>query len=125
MTVIEKIKSWAKKVKSEIYALYFAYRDKLMPWYAKAVVAITVGYALSPVDLIPDFIPVLGFLDDAILLPALIVLSVKLIPKEIMETARTNAQDSDGKLPKNRAGGVVIICLWIALIGLVVYKIIK
>lgn len=85
--MIEKIKYWAKKLKVHIDTLYLVYKKRSTPWYAKVVVAITIGYAFSPVDLIPDFIPILKFLDDAILLPVLIWLSLELIPKEVIESA--------------------------------------
>ncbi|MDA8228635.1 MAG: YkvA family protein, partial [Desulfitobacterium hafniense] len=84
----ETLRQRAKKLKSEVYALYFAYRDPRVPWYAKLWVAIIVGYAFSPIDFIPDFIPVLGYLDDVILIPLAITLAIKMIPPEAMQDAR-------------------------------------
>ncbi len=78
----------AEQLKTDTYALYLAYKDPRVPWYAKVFVAITVAYALSPIDLIPDFIPVLGYLDDLIIIPVAIYLSLKMIPKEILEECR-------------------------------------
>lgn len=108
-----------KKLKREIGALYFAYRNPCTPWYAKVVAMMVVGYALSPIDLIPDFIPVLGYLDDAILLPIGIALAIKLIPVSIMEESRIRAEKEFEQNRKNNwiAAGVVII-IWILVIGL-------
>ncbi len=124
--MIAKIKQWAKKLKSYIAILYIAYRHKLTPWYAKLAAIITVGYALSPIDLIPDFIPVLGFVDDAILLPILIWLSLKLIPKEVIEFSRGEAESafSKGK-PKNYTAGAIIILIWLLIIAAVVTRVIN
>ncbi len=121
--MIEKIKKWAKKLKSDIATLYLAYKHELTPWYAKVVVIITVGYALSPVDIIPDFIPILGFVDDAILLPVFIWLSLKLIPKEVIVLCREEAEGifSNGK-PKNYIAGGVIILIWLLIIATVLMR---
>ncbi len=78
-------KEKVKKLKQEIYALYLAYKDPRVSWYAKIFIVILVGYAISPIDLIPDFIPIIGYLDDLILLPLGIILVIKMIPKEVME----------------------------------------
>lgn len=124
--MIEKIKQWARRLKNDIAALYLAYRHELTPWYAKLSAIITVGYALSPVDLIPDFIPVLGFVDDAILLPVLIWISLKLIPKSVMKLCREKAEEvfSKGK-PKNYIAAGIIIALWLVVIGFFVMKFIR
>lgn len=121
--MIEKIKQWIKKLKIDISTLYLAYRHELTPWYAKLVAIITVGYALSPIDLIPDFIPILGFLDDAILLPVLIWLSLKLIPKDVIALCREEAEDifSNGK-PKNYMASIIIILIWLLLILIILKK---
>lgn len=121
--MIEKIKQWIKKLKIDISTLYLAYRHELTPWYAKLVAIITVGYALSPIDLIPDFIPILGFLDDAILLPVLIWLSLKLIPKDVIALCREEAEDifSNGK-PKNYIASAIIILIWLLLILIILKK---
>ncbi len=112
-----KLKQWAKKLKSYIYALYLSYQDPKTKWYAKMLIIFTVGYALSPIDLIPDFIPVLGYLDDLILLPGMIWLSIKLIPKEVWGICYAQASQ---KLPKNKWAGMIVIIIWVIL-GLILF----
>lgn len=115
--MINKIKAWAKKLKQNISTLYIAYKHKATPWYAKLMAVITVSYALSPIDLIPDFIPVLGFLDDAILLPVLIWLSLKLIPKSVIEECKEKSKESfENERPKNYFVAGAIILLWTYII---------
>jgi len=111
----------AKKLKTDIPAVFLALRRKDTPWPAKVVAFITVGYALSPIDLIPDFIPVLGYLDDIILLPALVALVVKLIPPKVMEECRAQAQTlwKDGK-PKRWFYAVPIVVIWLVVLYFVV-----
>lgn len=120
-----RLKMKAKSVKKEIKVLYLACQRPDVPWYAKLVAVLVVGYALSPIDLIPDFIPVLGYLDDVILVPLGILLVIKLIPKRIMDECREHAEDAfkDGK-PKNWVAGAIIICLWTALTAWLLYKLI-
>ena len=89
---ITSLKEKAKQLKNDTYALYLAYKDPRVPWYAKAFTAVIVGYVLNPIDLIPDFIPVLGYLDDLIIVAAGISLSLKMIPKEILEERREKAK---------------------------------
>jgi uncharacterized membrane protein YkvA (DUF1232 family) len=101
----------ARRLKQEVHAVYLAYGDPRVPWYAKVLVAAIVAYALSPIDLIPDFIPVLGYLDDLILLPAGIALAIKMIPPEVMAECRRKAA-SAGRAPRNWTAAVVIACLW-------------
>jgi len=122
-SMIEKIKYWAKKLKAHVDTLYLVYKKRSTPWYAKVVIAITIGYAFSPVDLIPDFIPIFGFLDDAILLPVLIWLSLKLIPKEVIESCRIEAESifKEGK-PKNYVASGVIILIWIFIALVIINK---
>src|SRR5574341_1169768 len=99
---IDKLKQRARNVKHETYALYLAYRDPRVPWYAKVICACTVGYALSPIDFIPDFIPVIGYLDDLIIVPAGLALAIKLIPEEVMCECRNKAKARiNQKRPKN------------------------
>ena len=99
------IKSWktkAKQLKTEVVALYLAFKHPGTPWYAKVLAALIIGYALSPIDLIPDFIPVVGYLDDFIIVPAGIALLIKIIPRGILEECRTKAQsDLSNRKPKN------------------------
>ena len=115
------LKERAKKLKTDIPAIFLALKDKETPIAAKLVAAVTVAYALSPIDLIPDFIPVLGYLDDVILLPALVALTVRLIPKETMETNRKLAEGlwKNGK-PKKWYYAVPIVLLWLIVIWLIV-----
>jgi uncharacterized membrane protein YkvA (DUF1232 family) len=122
-SVIQSLKLKAKKLKNEIAALYLACKRSDVPWYAKLLAIIVVGYALSPIDLIPDFIPVFGYLDDIVLLPLGIALVIRLIPNAIMDECRSEAKDlfKDGK-PKNKVAAAIIILLWIALISFVITK---
>lgn len=110
---IEYLKAQARALKRETHALYLAARDPRTPWLAKLVIAIVVAYALSPIDLIPDFIPILGYLDDILLLPLGIYLALKLIPAAVLGDARRAAQQADGKLPRSPVAAIVIISLWI------------
>jgi len=108
------LKAKAKQLKSEVYALYLASKDPRTPWYAKVLAVLIIGYALSPIDLIPDFIPVLGYLDDLIIVPAGIVLLLKMIPKEVMEECREMARSlSEQKKPKNWTAGLVVVLIWV------------
>ena len=111
--LFEYIKIKARTLKRETQALYLAARDPRTPWPAKVVIAIVVAYALSPIDLIPDFIPVLGYLDDVCLLPLGIYLALKLIPAAVLTDARHAAQQASGNLAASRVAAVVIILLWI------------
>ena len=113
---IEALKQWARRLKHELYALYLAYRDPRVPWYARLFAAGVVAYAFSPIDLIPDFIPVLGYLDDLVLVPLGIWVALKLVPAEVMADCRVRAAEviREGK-PVNRAAAVVIISIWLLL----------
>ena len=110
--MLSRIKTWADSLKRDGHAIYLASRDPRVPWYAKALAVAVAGYALSPIDLIPDFIPVIGYLDELIILPLGIWLVVSLIPHEIMVEYRAKA-DEAGKRPISRAGMTAIILLWI------------
>ena len=116
------LKERAKKLKSDIPAVFIALQDKDTPIAAKIIAGITVGYALSPVDLIPDFIPVLGYLDDVILLPALVALTIKLIPGDVWTRSREKAEGmwKDGK-PKKWYYAIPVFTIW----GLLVWFIVK
>lgn len=110
----ENWKAKAKALKHEVYALFLAYKDPRVPWYAKAFSALVVGYAFSPIDLIPDMIPVLGYLDDLVLVPLGVALAIKMIPAEVMEECRVKSTEvmQSGK-PVNRTAGVIIILIWV------------
>ncbi len=109
-----RLRDWAREIKRDVHALYLAARDPRVPWYAKAVALAVAAYALSPIDLIPDFIPVLGYLDDVIIVPLGIVLAVRLIPADILAEHRAVASEA-GKRPASRTAAVVIVAIWIAL----------
>lgn len=117
------LKNWARALKRDVHAIYLASRDPRVPWYAKVLALAVAGYALSPIDLIPDFIPVLGYLDDIILVPLGIVLVLKLIPPPIMAEHRASALAQDR--PVSRVAALAIVCVWIAsaaLVGWLVYR---
>jgi uncharacterized membrane protein YkvA (DUF1232 family) len=110
-------KRWAGRLKSETHALYLAYRDPRVPWYAKLFAALVVGYAFSPIDLIPDPIPVLGYLDDLILVPLGVALAVRMIPEDVLSESRQKAREmvERGEKPVSRAAAAVIFVLWLVL----------
>jgi uncharacterized membrane protein YkvA (DUF1232 family) len=114
--MLDRLKKRARDLKTEVYALYLAYRDPRVPLYARIFAAGVVAYAFSPIDLVPDFIPVLGYLDDLILVPLGIVLALKMIPAPVMEECRVQANKimAQGK-PINRVAAVVIIVIWLLL----------
>lgn len=117
--MIERLKGWARAIRRDVIALWLAARDPRVPWYAKFLAATVAAYALSPIDLIPDFIPVLGYLDDLIIVPFGIVAAVKLIPAPIMEELRIKALDY--KKPKSTAGLIAVIVIWLTAFALVVW----
>ena len=119
MVLINALKIRAKKFKKEITALYFAYQNPETPLLPKVVIAFTLGYSLSPIDLIPDFIPVIGYLDDLLLVPALISLSIKLIPKEIMVISRKRAEAEPVTLRNNWFFAVLFVLIWVVLFAAV------
>jgi uncharacterized membrane protein YkvA (DUF1232 family) len=112
---MDKWKHWARLLRRDAHALYLAARDPRVPWYAKAVAIAVAAYALSPIDLIPDFVPVLGYLDDLIIVPLGIALVVWLIPQPIMSEHRTLA-DAAQQRPVSRMAAAVIAAIWIASI---------
>ena len=112
---MDKWKHWARLIKRDAHALYLAARDPRVPWYAKVVAIGVAAYALSPIDLIPDFIPVLGYLDDLIIVPAGIALVVQLIPPAIMAEHRALADAAQDR-PVSRTAAAVIAMIWIASI---------
>ena len=115
------LKEKAKQLKTDIPAVFFALKDKKTPWYAKSLAFLTVAYALSPIDFIPDFIPVLGYLDDLIILPALVALTIRCIPHDVFEEYREQAQDiwKDGK-PQKWYYALPILFVWALIIFLIV-----
>lgn len=118
MRVGQALKAWARRVKRDGVTLWFAARDPRTPWFAKALGALVVAYALSPIDLIPDFIPILGYVDDVLLLPALIWLAVKLLPQDVLAACRSEADawmQTQGRKPRSRAGLVLVLAVWVGI----------
>ena len=109
--MLSRIKTWARSLKQDAHAIYLASRDPRVPWYAKALAIAVAAYALSPIDLIPDFIPVIGYLDELFILPLGIWLVVRLIPDGIMVEYRARANEA-GQRPTSRAGMVAILLVW-------------
>ena len=114
------LKQWARALKRDVVALWIAGRDRRVPWHAKAVAAAVAAYALSPIDLIPDFIPVLGYLDDLILVPLGIALAVRLIPPALMAEFRAEATRREA-LPRSRAAAAAIVALWLGAAALLLW----
>ncbi len=117
------MKQRADQLKINLYAIYLAYKDPRVPWYARVFAACVVGYAFSPVDLVPDFIPVLGYLDDVILIPLGVTATLKMIPPDVLAECRLKARSAiatgKGK-PTNWVAAVVIIAIWLLLAALAV-----
>src|SRR3954471_19220498 len=111
--MLQRIKEWARTIRRDVHALWLAARDPRTPWYAKAFALTVAAYALSPIDLIPDFVPVLGYLDEVILLPPAILLAVSLVPPELMAEHREAAMRAAAR-PVSRAGAALIVALWAA-----------
>jgi uncharacterized membrane protein YkvA (DUF1232 family) len=111
--MIARWKAAGKSLKRETYSLFLAYQDPRTPWYAKAFTVLVVAYAVSPIDLIPDFIPVLGYLDDLVLIPLGVWLSLKMIPPVVMEEARLRAREAaEGGKINSRSGLAVVLAIW-------------
>ena len=119
--MLERLKHKANHLRIEVYAIYLAYKDPRVPWYARILAVCVVGYAFSPIDLIPDFVPIIGYLDDLILIPLGIVFVLKIIPKEVMDEYREKAKDRmlNGK-PVNWVAATVIVGIWVGLTTLAV-----
>ena len=118
MSISDNLKSWARRIKRDGVALWFAGKNPRTPWYAKALGVFVVAYALSPIDLIPDFIPVLGYVDDVMLLPALIWLTIRLLPPEVLAECRSQAEEwmqTKGSKPSSRAGALLVVAVWLAM----------
>ena len=117
---VENLKKWAGRLKTEVYALYLAYRDPRVPLYARVFAACVVGYAFSPIDLIPDPIPVLGYLDDLILIPLGVALAIRMIPEPVLAECREKAREMKDR-PVSRVAAVVVVAVWVALAALAVW----
>lgn len=125
MRFADAIQAWARRVKRDGLTLWFACKHVETPWHAKALGVFVVAYALSPIDLIPDFIPVLGYLDDVILLPVLIWLTVRLLPAPVLQTSRAQADawmQAKGQKPRSMAGLALVLGVWVGVV-LVGYRV--
>ena len=120
MTGLTRLREWARTIKRDVVALYIAARDPRVPWYVKLAAAAVAAYALSPIDLIPDFIPVLGYLDELILLPLALFLVIRMIPDPLMAEFRAEAQRLS-KRPASRVAAAMIIGLWIAAAAFLIW----
>ena len=119
---VGRLKRWARRLKAEIHALYLAYRDPRVPTHARVFAAIVVGYAFSPIDLIPDPIPILGYLDDLILIPLGVALAIRMIPEPVLAECREKARRAaDEERPVNRVAAVVVVAVWLSLAALAVF----
>lgn len=119
MPLLEELKQRARRLKAETFVLYLAARHPDTPWYAKLLVAAIVAYAFSPIDLIPDFIPIVGYLDDLVLIPIGIALAIKLVPPTALTECRERAREvmMNGK-PVSRVAGAVVVIIWLTLAAL-------
>ncbi|ENU43709.1 MULTISPECIES: YkvA family protein [Acinetobacter] len=118
MSWVQSLKEWAKRLRKQIVMLWFASRHPQMPWLPKVIAVVAVAYAFSPIDLIPDFIPILGFVDDAIILPILIWLALRFTPEQVIFDAEQQANEwleEHEKAPRNYLVAVLIILIWITL----------
>lgn len=118
-SLIDKFKRRAGDLKREVYAFHFAYRDPRVPWYGKVVLACLLAYAFSPIDLIPDFIPVLGYLDDLVLIPLLVFMALRIIPGPVMKEAREKSISMEQK-PRSWLGAVLIVLAWLVAAGMLI-----
>ncbi len=115
--MIARLKRWARAIRRDVHALWLAARDARTPWYARALAVAIAAYALSPIDLIPDVIPVLGLLDEAILLPIAMLAVMRLVPRDVMADCRGRAEAAASR-PVSRAGAAFVVLVWLALAAL-------
>jgi uncharacterized membrane protein YkvA (DUF1232 family) len=123
--MLDGLKIRARALKQEVLAVYLAARDPRTPWYAKGLILLIVAYALSPIDLIPDFVPVLGYLDDLIIIPGGIWLAIRMIPPEVLAEARETASTRCVEGSVGKTGAAIIIFLWVLLILVAVYLVLR
>lgn len=117
---------WAKRLGQETYALYLAYRDPRTPWYAKGVALLVVAYALSPMDLIPDFIPVLGYLDDLVIIPLGVAVAVRLVPTDVLAEARAKIRSgADVDRRAFRRAALVVVVTWLGIAAVVAWLVVQ
>jgi len=113
--VLNRLKNWARVLRRDLHATWLAARDPRVPWHAKAVALFVTAYAFSPIDLIPDFVPVLGYLDDLIIVPMGLWLAIRLIPPDILKECRAAAELAI-KEPVSKAGAVIMVSVWLILL---------
>jgi uncharacterized membrane protein YkvA (DUF1232 family) len=118
--MLDRLKDWARAIKRDVHALWLAARDPRTPWYAKALAFGIAAYALSPIDLVPDFIPVAGYLDEVILLPLAIMLEVRLVPAEVLAEHRATAAAANGR-PISRFGAVFVVTVWVLVAAAIIW----
>ena len=118
--VLERARQWAREIRRDVVAIWIAAGDPRVPWYAKAIAAAVAAYALSPIDLIPDFVPVLGYVDDLIIVPAGILLTVRLIPAGLMDEFRAEAARREAR-PTSRLGATFVVGLWLLTMAAIVW----
>ena len=118
--MLESAKRWARTIKRDSHAIYLASRDPRVPWHAKALALAVAAYALSPIDLIPDFIPVIGYLDDLIIVPVGIMIVVRMIPPEVMAEHRAAAELA-AERPSSRTGLVIIVAIWLLILTMLTW----
>src|SRR5512141_1627177 len=123
--MLNRLKARARALKNEAFAVYLAAKDPRTPWYAKAIAFITIAYALSPIDLIPDFIPIFGYLDDLLIVPAGLALALQMIPPEVLDDARKTAATQGFDRRVGYVGMAIIILVWIIILIGIIYLIIK
>jgi uncharacterized membrane protein YkvA (DUF1232 family) len=117
----EAWKRRVRRLKAETYTLYLAYRHPRTPWYAKVFAALIVGYVFSPIDPIPDFIPIVGLLDELVVVPIAVIIARKMIPKDVFEECREKACEvAEGEKPVSRVAAVVVVAVWLVCIGLAI-----
>lgn len=115
-------KLWARQLTAQTYALYLAYRHPRTPWYAKVFAALVVGYVFSPIDPIPDFIPVVGLLDEMVVVPIGVLLAAKMTPPDVFEECKEKAREvAEGEKPVSRIAAVVIVAVWLLCVALAVF----
>lgn len=123
---MSKLNDWARSLKKQIKIIYFVYLDEAASKWVKILIFITLAYALSPIDLIPDFIPILGYLDDLIILPLMILLVLKLVDSETIDRARQKAEQNESlKLPVSKVGAFFVLLFWCLIFFLIIKSIIK
>jgi uncharacterized membrane protein YkvA (DUF1232 family) len=119
---LETWKGRARELTAQTYALYLAYRHPRTPWYAKALAAVVVGYVFSPIDPIPDFIPVIGLLDEMVVVPIGVALAAKLVPPDVFAECREKARGvAEGEKPVSRISAVVVVAVWLLCVALAIF----